>query len=127
MLTQREQEVLDYINKHFEEHGYMPSGAKIGRDLGGLSRAWVSIVIMKLTNKGKLKPRKKKISEFQIKLLDVIKEGIAANKHSPSITQMAKNLGVCNLTIINNINKLEAHGFINIIQRRPNILIEVES
>jgi repressor LexA len=62
--TRRQKEVLDYIMRHIENHGYEPSYQKIARHLGVRSKAGVGKHIAALENQGLLARRRENGSFF---------------------------------------------------------------
>ena len=53
--TQRQKEILDYITRFLERHGYEPSYAQIARHFGVKSRATIAKHIAALERRGLLK------------------------------------------------------------------------
>src|SRR5690348_9318511 len=53
--TQRQKEILDYITRFLERHGYVPSYAQIARHFGVKSRATIAKHIAALERRGLLK------------------------------------------------------------------------
>jgi SOS-response transcriptional repressor LexA len=56
--TKRQREVLDFIIRHIDSHGYRPSYAVIARHLGLNSRAGISRIVHDLESQGLLKRRR---------------------------------------------------------------------
>ena len=52
--TQRQKEILDYITRFLERHGYIPSYAQIARQFGVKSRATIAKHIAALERRGLL-------------------------------------------------------------------------
>ena len=52
MLTRRQKELLDYLERHIEEHGYAPTLEEIGREFGLTSLATVHKHLTNLESKG---------------------------------------------------------------------------
>lgn len=52
MLTRRQKELLDYLERHIEEHGYAPTLEEIGREFGLASLATVHKHLTNLESKG---------------------------------------------------------------------------
>lgn len=62
--TRRQKEVLDYITRHIENHGFEPSYQQIARHLGVRSKAGVGKHIKALENQGLLARRRENGSFF---------------------------------------------------------------
>jgi len=54
-MTKRQKQVLDFVLKFWEEHGYSPSYEDIGSGLGIASKSNVHRLIYSLVNRGFLK------------------------------------------------------------------------
>jgi SOS-response transcriptional repressor LexA len=54
LVTQRQKEILDYITRFLERHGYVPSYTQIARQFGVKSRATIAKHIAALERRGLL-------------------------------------------------------------------------
>jgi repressor LexA len=68
--TRRQKEVLDYIHRYIETHGYVPSYQQIARHLGVASKAGVAKHIEALENQG-LISRRRENGSFSLDLRPV--------------------------------------------------------
>ncbi len=65
--TRRQKEVLDFITRYIEKHGYKPSYQQIARHLGVASKAGIARHIQSLENQGLL-TRRREHGAFNIEL-----------------------------------------------------------
>src|SRR5499433_1718111 len=66
--TQRQKEILDYITRFLERHGYVPSYAQIARHLGVKSRATIAKHIAALERRGLL-ARQREAGSFGLNVM----------------------------------------------------------
>lgn len=75
--TQRQKEILDYITRFIERHGYEPSYAQIARHFGVSSKATIAKHIAALENRGLLSRRSEDgIFNLAVKVEDVTSDAI---------------------------------------------------
>lgn len=66
--TRRQKEVLDFITRYIEKHGYEPSYQQIARHLGVSSKAGIARHIQSLENQGLLTRRRGEHGAFNLEL-----------------------------------------------------------
>ena len=68
--TQRQKEILDYIQRFIERHGYEPSYAQIARHFGVSSKATIAKHIAALESRGLLSRRSEELEALTDAVVD---------------------------------------------------------
>lgn len=81
-LTDREQEVLEYVAQHIDRWGFQPSYREIAEHLGWASAGYVTVLFTRMENRGVLARMGLRAIEFQWKNYLPNKRGKHATHHA---------------------------------------------
>jgi Mn-dependent DtxR family transcriptional regulator len=108
-MTKLQAQICGFVQSWIAKHGYPPTQAAIARELGVVPPT-IRLNMKQLEARGLLHVEAEAETEIQAKILDHVRDFIAANGYSPSHAEIAEAVGTWVGTVTVNLNKLAARG-----------------